>query len=488
MNKEESFQLENIKDLLIVSGLIVAVGIVVNFILTALYGKGKPTRLFQPLAGGVLVAFFVFYFLGVCRAYNIVPFVGAFVILVAAITVNFIYINNKMTRPLSRIAYGISEGGNQVYAASRKVSEASDMLAQGAEKQASGIEESASSLEEMASMTKASADNALQGSVMTREAGEVLENVSAHMGQMMEAMGQITLSIEQTGKIIKTIDEIAFQTNLLALNAAVEAARAGEAGEGFAVVADEVRNLAMRTAEAARSTGALIENTIKTVQRGREITDATKKAFGQNVEYAARMVKIIDEIAGAGREQSEGLNQMNIAVSEIDKVTQKVASSAEELADESKNTSRQAEKMKAHINDFIELFGVVSKGTIGDCKALVRQAKRLVDSVGIRKTLAELGDAEGGYVYLDTYISVYDINSYRVVQHPYNKALIGVDGKTLKDTNGKLFVRDIVDIARAKGSGYVDYTFLNPITQKVEGKTAYFERVGDLVFASGAYK
>jgi len=392
-----------------------------------------------------------------------------------------------LTKPLSRIAYGVSEGGNQVSLTSRKVAQASDSLAQGAAAQSSGLEESSASLEEMASMIKVSSENAQQGLHLTKEAIGIVDNVNQHMVQMIEAINEINQTSEETSRIIKTIDDIAFQTNLLALNAAVEAARAGEAGAGFAVVANEVRNLAMRAAEAAKNTGALIENTVKAVRRGKEITLKTKEAFGQNVVYADKMSKLIEEITEASREQTEGIAQVNIAVSEIDRVTQKTAASAEELASEAKNTNLQAEKMKAHITNFISLVGVGSKGTIKDAKALVRRGRALIKSVGLQKALEEMGNPGGSYVDLDMYISVYDLNAI-VVQHPYNKSLIGMDGKTLKDTNGKVFVKDIVDTAKAKGFGYMDYTFVNPVSQKVEWKTAYFEKVGDVVLSTGAYK
>ena len=468
--------------------MLVAVSIAVYFILTALYGKNRPTKLFKPIAPGILISFFAFYALGNYGYGNWLVLVIIFAVLVATIAVNFIYVNGKMTKPLSRIAYGVSEGGNQVSIASGKVAKASESLAQGAAAQSSGLEESSASLEEMASMIKVSSENAQQGLALTKEAIKIVGNVNQHMEQMIEAINEITRSSEQTSKIIKTIDEIAFQTNLLALNAAVEAARAGEAGAGFAVVANEVRNLAMRAAEAAKTTGTLIENTVKVVRRGKEITVGTKEAFAQNVVYADKMSTLIEEITEASREQTEGIDQVNISVAEIDRITQKTAASAEELATEARNTNSQAEKMKSHITDFINLVGVGSKGTIKDCKALVRRGKALVKAVGLQKALVELGDPNGHFVDLDTYISVYDINTYLVLQHPYNKALIGMDGKTFKDTNGKIFVKEIIEIARAKGSGYVDYTFMNPVSGKVEWKTAYFERVGDVVLSAGAYK
>jgi methyl-accepting chemotaxis protein len=177
------------------------------------------------------------------------------------------------------------------------------------------------------------------------------------MNEMANAIGEITKSSEETGKIIKTIDEIAFQTNLLALNAAVEAARAGEAGAGFAVVADEVRNLAMRAAEAAKNTSDLIENTIKAVKDGNELTTATQEAFQENVEIAAKVGALVEEIAAASTEQAQGIDQVNKAVAEMDKIVQQNAANAEESASASEEMSAQSEHMKGFVENLIALVG-----------------------------------------------------------------------------------------------------------------------------------
>ncbi len=170
-------------------------------------------------------------------------------------------------------------------------------------------------------------------------------------------MQEISKASEETSKIIKTIDEIAFQTNLLALNAAVEAARAGEAGAGFAVVADEVRNLAMRAAEAAKNTAALIEGTVKKVSDGTSLVKTTSDAFKEVAGSAAKVGELVGEIAAASTEQAQGIEQVNIAVTEMDKVTQQNAATAEESASASEELNAQAEEMKSFVADLAAMVG-----------------------------------------------------------------------------------------------------------------------------------
>ena len=169
-------------------------------------------------------------------------------------------------------------------------------------------------------------------------------------------MSDISKASEETSKIIKTIDEIAFQTNLLALNAAVEAARAGEAGAGFAVVADEVRNLAMRAADAAKNTAGLIEDTVSKINHGSEIVTKTNDAFSKVAESSSKVGELVGEIAAASKEQSDGISQVNTAVAEMDKVVQQNAANAEESASASEEMNAQAEQMKGFVNELVTLI------------------------------------------------------------------------------------------------------------------------------------
>jgi methyl-accepting chemotaxis protein len=215
------------------------------------------------------------------------------------------------------------------------VSQSTDMsqtLSDAASQQAAAIEETSSSLDELASMTRQNAGNAAEADRLMSFAKEKTAKTQISMEQLSGAIKEIVISSEQSQKIIKTIDEIAFQTNLLALNAAVEAARAGEAGAGFAVVADEVRNLAMRAAEAAKNTSNHIENIVKKVKEGATMVATTDQDFKQVADNTAKAVNLVGEIASASKEQSLGIEQINKAAAEMNIVTQKNAASAEELA------------------------------------------------------------------------------------------------------------------------------------------------------------
>ncbi len=281
----------------------------------------------------------------------------------ALFTTLFLSIRRIVIKPIHRIVDGLNENAQQVASASDKVSLSSHLLADGASRQASEIEETSSFLEEMSSMTRRNADSADEARTMMADASRVVGKVNRHMDDMTHAINEIIKSSEETGKIIKTIDEIAFQTNLLALNAAVEAARAGEAGAGFAVVADEVRNLAMRAADAAKNTASLIENTIKAVQNGNELTMSTREAFKENIDISGKVAELVDEIAAASNEQAHGIEQINMAVDKMDDMVQQAASNAEESASSSEEMSAEANQMKGYVKDLIHvLLGSGGKG------------------------------------------------------------------------------------------------------------------------------
>ncbi len=268
-------------------------------------------------------------------------------------------IGSAIVKALTHVADGLRAGSEQVAAASAQVSSGSQAMAEGASEQASSLEEISSSLEEMTSMTRQNADNSSQASSLAADAQQAATKGVDAMSRMGEAIHSIKASSDETAKIVKTIDEIAFQTNLLALNAAVEAARAGEAGKGFAVVAEEVRNLAQRSAEAAKNTANLIEESQSNAEHGVGVSNEVGKILTQIGDQVSKVTTVISEVTLASNEQAQGIEQINKAVAQMDQVTQSNASTAEEAASASEELSGQASEMKNIVLDLNKLVGIV---------------------------------------------------------------------------------------------------------------------------------
>ena len=266
-----------------------------------------------------------------------------------------LYLSSLIGTALEHISDDLGNGAHEVNAAANQMTSVSQTLADGAGSQAAAIEETSASLEEISAVTKQNADNVGQAEKLAGEARAMIERANTAMGRLTESMQEISLASDETSKIVKTIDEIAFQTNLLALNAAVEAARAGEAGAGFAVVADEVRNLAMRAAEAAKNTSALIDGTVQKVQGGATLVTETNHSFQEVAANTARIAMLMQELAGASREQASGVQQVNLAVTELDTVTQHNAATAEEAASAAEELNAQAGQMQETVRTLTAL-------------------------------------------------------------------------------------------------------------------------------------
>jgi methyl-accepting chemotaxis protein len=277
---------------------------------------------------------------------------GLAVAIVVAGLVGF-FLSRSIAKALNRVIESLEAGSGQISSASGQVSQSSQSLAEGASEQASSLEETSASLEELSSMTRQNSENARQANVMAEAAKGSAENGRDAMGRMGMAIGKIKESSDQTARIIKTIDEIAFQTNLLALNAAVEAARAGDAGKGFAVVAEEVRNLARRSAEAAKSTSSLIEESQKNAEQGVSASAEVAAIQDSIVESVRKLSQLIGEVSAASEEQSKGIGQISIAVEQMDKVTQSNAASAEESASASEELYAQAKELGDMVGSLI---------------------------------------------------------------------------------------------------------------------------------------
>ena len=260
---------------------------------------------------------------------------------------NYTALNRWVIEPINRIARTLNATAGQMTAAAGQISSGSQTLAEGASEAAASIEETSASLEQVSAMSRSNSGHALAADGLMRESTRQIETADSSMAALTRSMTGITKGSEETFKIIKTIDDIAFQTNLLALNAAVEAARAGEAGAGFAVVADEVRNLARRAAAAAHSTAELLEGTVNDIKQGSSLVATTNDAFQEVLTTSGKVAHLVAEIAAASREQTSGIEQINRAVSDMDKVTQQNAANAEESA----ASARELEAMAARMHE-----------------------------------------------------------------------------------------------------------------------------------------
>ena len=305
-------------------------------------------------------------------------------IVIAGVSIAFglvigIALTKSITSVLNKTAMTLREGSEQVFVAANQVSATSQSLAEGAAEQAAGLEETSSSLEEISSMTKQNADNAHQASMLSEQACAAANAGNASMGKLNEAIQKIQNSSDETASIIQVINEIAFQTNLLALNAAVEAARAGDAGRGFAVVADEVRNLAMRSAQAAKNTESMIADSIKNAKTGVEIAREVDEVLEKIVDSITRTTGLVGQIATASQEQTQGIEQVNTAVAQMDKITQQNAANAEESASSSEELSAQAQSMTGLVSELVTLV-------FGMDNTQVRQGTSRSDSVSPHRT------------------------------------------------------------------------------------------------------
>ena len=264
---------------------------------------------------------------------------------------------NRIHRELRRAVGELTQGSKQVAEAAAQVSAASQSLAQGASEQAASIEETSASSEEISSMTRKNAENSHSAAEVMGQVDNNVSHANETLESMLESMHEINASSDKISKIIKVIDEIAFQTNILALNAAVEAARAGEAGMGFAVVADEVRNLAQRSAQAAKDTAGLIEESIAKSADGSSRLDLVTKSIREITDSSRKVKTLVDEVNLGSQEQTRGIDQIAKAVSQMDRVTQQSAANAEETASASQELSSQAESMQTIIHRLEAMVG-----------------------------------------------------------------------------------------------------------------------------------
>jgi methyl-accepting chemotaxis protein len=283
---------------------------------------------------------------------------GVTAALIVVVTIGLIVFNRRyVNRPLHHAIVQIEAATEHTSAAAEQVAGSSRTMAEGASHQAASLEETGASLEEMSGMTKQNASNAAAAKATAAQTRASADVGVERMQAMQTAMQEIQSSNEEITKILHTIDDIAFQTNILALNAAVEAARAGPAGAGFAVVADEVRRLAQRSAEAARETARKIEDSIQRSRHGVQLSNDVGEQLSTIRSYIQNLDTLVAGIASASHEQSQGISQITLAISQVDRVTQQSAAGAEEGAAAAEELHDQTRQIKQAVNDLKKFVG-----------------------------------------------------------------------------------------------------------------------------------
>ncbi len=393
----------------------------------------------------------------------------------------------KLSSRMFGIVSEVRTGTTTVAATSSQINRDNAALSTRTETQAGSLEETASSIEQLASTVKVNADSAQQANRLVSSASELALRGGEVVGQVVNTMGAIKDSSRRIVDIIGVIDGIAFQTNILALNAAVEAARAGEQGRGFAVVAAEVRTLAQRSAGAAKEIKELIGDSVDKVDAGGRLVDDAGKTMSEIVQSVQDIEQLIRGISNASMEQSAGIDSVNQAISRIDEMTQQNAALVEDAAKTAVSLNEQAVALLKSVSGFN--LGAREYGSEEEAEALVKAGVAFMKERGRAALLEDIGKlGKGRFVDRDLYLSAYHIETGEVIAHGSNPRLVGMDGMQSKDTAGKLFIREMLSIAKNRGSGWVAYNWAHPITNADTTKNSYLERCGDLVIACGVYK
>ena len=352
------------------------------------------------------------------------------------------------------------------------------------ETQAGSVEETAASLEELAATVKQNADAAQQANHVVDSAADLATKGGHVVKDVVTTMDAIKNSSRKIEEIIGVIDGIAFQTNILALNAAVEAAHAGEQGRGFAVVASEVRSLAQRSAQAARDIKTLIADSVDKVESGAQLVDEAGRTMQQIVTSVEDVAGYVKGIANATQEQSLGIQQVNQAMTQFERMIQENT----ELVTNALKASTNLKSSAASLSDAVAAFTLGSEiGTADEAIELVKKAVSMAKADGLPALIEEVGKLnKGKLVYKDLYIGIYGFDGF-IKAHGANRHFVGSDTSRTRDKNGKAFIAEMITLGKTKGSGWVEYLFAHPTTQEIKTKASYLERFDDVVITCGCY-
>ncbi len=387
-----------------------------------------------------------------------------------------------MSASLADIVRQVNGGCEVIVKAAREITEGYTSLSQRTEEQASTLEETASGTEELTATVKQNADACRRADALAKQATAVAQDAAESMASIIGTMERMEQDARKVGDIIGVIEGIAFQTNILALNAAVEAARAGEQGRGFAVVATEVRALAQRSAEAAKQVKALIEHSVAGVSEGAKLVDEAATTIARVSSTTGGVSQVLGEIARASAEQSTGVEEIAKAIQQLEGVTQQNAA----LVEQTGAAAQAFEDEAMRLMDAVGAFKLDHTEARDAAMALVRKGIAHLKARG-EAAYADFQRPGGEFYPGDLYLLVLGMDGRMLCNsaRPHERGEMHADKK---DFNGKPFMREILQIARERGRGWVDYRMAHPATQKPMPKSTYLERAGDVILMCGIYR
>lgn len=385
-----------------------------------------------------------------------------------------------------KVVSDVRSGTTTVAGTSSQINRDNTALSDRTVTQMSSLEQTAAAMEQLTATVKSNADSAEQANQLVVSASDHAIQGGDVVTQVVDTMGSIKDSSARIADIIGVIDSIAFQTNILALNAAVEAARAGEQGRGFAVVAAEVRSLAQRSAAAAKEIKTLIGDSVDKVDAGSKLVDQAGLTMGQIVTSVKRVADIMREMASSSHEQSVGIQSVNQAIAEIDGMVKKNAVLVKDANQTALTINEQAVSLLKSVSSFN--LGTREYGNAEEAMALVKKAVAFCQAHGRQALIDEVNKlGRGQFIDRDLYIMVIGASDSTFYAHGNNPRTLGM-GPASKDVDGKMFVAEMAQIAKAGKSGWVDYKWAHPVTNEVRLKSSYVERAADVAVACGIYK
>jgi methyl-accepting chemotaxis protein len=388
----------------------------------------------------------------------------------------------KMNGTLHVIVRQVRASAEVIVGSSRHIVDGNKHLSERTEEQASSMEETAAGVEQLAASARSNAQDCTQATEIATSAHAVAALAAKQMGDMARTMHEIDARARRVGEILGTVEGIAFQTNILALNAAVEAARAGDQGRGFAVVAAEVRSLAQRSAQAAKEIKEILGQSQSSVEDGKQLATAAESTMGQVVGRVQEVGEVIERIALASSEQSAGVAEIDRALSRIDAMTQENTALVEQASSAGVALEREAGRLLEAVSQF-----KVDRGE--ERSRAVKQVKDAVKHVRARGPKAacdDFNDRNGRFGGED-YVFAVDMNGVRRAYAP-DPSVVGQYDLERTDADGKPICKELIRIASTQGIGWCDFKFLNPKSGRVEPKSVYLERVGDLILGCGLYQ